>query len=83
MTKQKMQRPQPHDGARIFQARRAAERLLERTNAEHAAVMSLSRDELAALAQQMIAVAVIAEDYHIERATAGSLPPDVFPGPTE
>lgn len=72
-----------NEGMRIFHAQRAAERIIERTNVERGAVMSLSRDELSALAQQMIAVATIAESYHLEKATSGALPPESFAGPVE
>lgn len=69
-------------GLLIFHARIAAQRLLERTNAEQNAVMQMSRDELSALAQQMVAVSEIAADYHIELSSVGSLPPDLFTPPT-
>lgn len=71
------------EAAQIFNARRAAERLLARTSTERAAVLSMSRDELAALAQQMADVSAIAERHHLERATAGSMPSDAFPGPAD
>ena len=61
------------EGHRIFHAERAAKRLLERIQTERSVVLSISRDELAALAQQTIAVAHIASAYHVERAAAGSL----------
>jgi hypothetical protein len=66
------------EAARIFHAQRAATRLLERTAAERGAVMSLSRDELKAIAEQMGAVASIAEAYHLEKAQVGSLAPEAF-----
>lgn len=59
------------EGAQIFHAQRAAERLADRAKTERTAVLSLSRDELAALAQQMAEVSEIAEKYHLERAKAG------------
>lgn len=71
------------EGNRIFFAQRAAERLLARISAEQSAVMSLSRDELSALAQQMVAVCAIAERAHLERVMAGSLAPEAFGGPVE
>lgn len=71
------------EGNRIFFAERAAERLLERANAEHAAVMAMSRDELSALAQQMLAVVQIAKRDHLARAQVGALSSDAFPGPVE
>jgi hypothetical protein len=69
----KVKKQSRNAAAQIFFAKRAAERLIERTTAEHGAVMSLSRDELAAIAQQLYAVSSIAETYHLEKATAGSL----------
>lgn len=83
MAKQRSSRTVQTDGNRIFFAERAAERLLARTSAEHGAVMNMSRDELAALAQQMLAVAQIAKRHHLERATAGSLAPEAHPGPAD
>lgn len=71
------------DAAQILNAQAAACRLLERTKAEHRATMSLSRDELSALAQQMLAVATIAERHHLARATVGSLAPDAFGEPVQ
>lgn len=70
------------NAAKILNAQRAGARLLERTSQERNAVMSMSRDELAALAQQMIAVASIAEAQHLEKVSVGSLSSD-FPPPTE
>lgn len=71
------------EGNRIHFAEIAAERLLERTQAEHNAVMALSRDELSALAQQMLAVVAIAKRDHLAKAAVGSIAPDAFPGPVE
>lgn len=76
-------RTRQHDAAIIFNADQAARRLLARTSAETSAVMGMSRDELSALAQQFIAVASIAERFHLERASAGSLSFDAHPGPVE
>jgi uncharacterized protein YdaU (DUF1376 family) len=56
--------------AQIFFAKRAAERLLDRTATEHGAVMNMSRDEVAALARQLYDVSSIAETYHLEKMTA-------------
>lgn len=70
------------NAALILHAQIAAERLIERTQSERGAVMSLSRDELRALAEQLRDVSDLASRMHIEKATAGSLPPDSFPGPT-
>lgn len=70
-----------NDAAQIFFAKRAAERLIERATAERGDVVQLSRDELAAFAQQALAACTIAERLHLEKAQAGSLPPDAFPGP--
>jgi hypothetical protein len=79
-----MARPtKKHAGIRIFTAQRAAERLLARASSEHKATMSLSRDEVKALADQLADVATIAAEYHLERQSAGALPSDAFPGPTE
>lgn len=70
------------EGARILRAQLAARRLSDRISGDRRAALSLSRDELAELALDLETVATIAERHHIERAAAGSLPPDAFPEPT-
>lgn len=70
------------DAAVILHAQIAADRLIERTSTEQRAVMALSRDEVSAIAQQMKAVAHIAERLYLDRGGVGSLPPDAFPEPT-
>lgn len=71
------------EAQRILSAQLAAERMLRRVNdAEHDAVMKMSRDEISALAQQLIVVASIAERHHLAVAQAGSLAPEVFGEPT-
>lgn len=71
------------EGARILRAQLVARRLRTRVQSERSAALSISRDELASLAHDLEAVATIAERHHLALATAGALPPDAFPGPTE
>lgn len=72
------------EGTQIFQAQRAAERLLERVEQSgHSSVVGMSRDELRTLALRLSALGAIAARYHLEKAAVGSLPLDSFPGPTE
>lgn len=73
-----------NEGLRIFQARRAAIRLLDRLDkSKHQSIVGMKRDELAALAKHLDDMGAIAERWHLERSAVGSLPLDAFPGPTE
>lgn len=75
------------EGALIFQAQRAAERLAERVKASQfkfsGSVVTLSADEVREIAAQMLAVATIAGRYHVAHAEAGALAPEAFEGPVE
>lgn len=70
------------DAAVILSGQNAAKRLLTRLEkSSHESVVGMSRDELTELVTRLDAIAGIAERLHLERATAGSLPADAFPGP--